>query len=172
MKICQHGVLYRIKIQCEADTCAPRFTLDCRGAYGISKLYHTELDGNIYIFIYIHMCIHIHITWYIFYSYTYVCTCRLHCTGLYNGEQHVWLGELCYDFVLLRWHLRTKTQYWRYIYMAICCIFFTLAPRVEWHNNLWALNTSPPRNRSTFLPATRYRITLHSYGIMLCYIIS
>ena len=34
------------------------------------------------------------------------------------------------------------------------CFFFlliTLKPRVEWYNNLWALHTSPHRNRPTFL---------------------
>ena len=29
--------------------------------------------------------------------------------------------------------------------------FITLEPRVEWYTSLWALNTSPPRNRFTFL---------------------
>ena len=29
--------------------------------------------------------------------------------------------------------------------------FITLDPRVEWYNHLWAWNTSPPRNRFTFL---------------------
>ena len=29
--------------------------------------------------------------------------------------------------------------------------FIPLKPRVEWYKSLWALNTSPPRNRCTFL---------------------
>ena len=37
-----------------------------------------------------------------------------------------------------------------YSLLFFFCI--TLEPRVEWYTSPWALNTSPPRNRLTFLP--------------------
>ena len=33
--------------------------------------------------------------------------------------------------------------------------FFFFEPRIEWYRRRWALNTSPPRNRLTFLRSSR-----------------
>ena len=40
--------------------------------------------------------------------------------------------------------------------------FITLQPRVEWYTSLWALNTSPPRNRFPFLRSSCSEIEIYT----------
>ena len=45
--------------------------------------------------------------------------------------------------------------------------FIALKSRVEWYKNLRALNTSPPRNRFTFLPSSCSQTLWAQVGLVL-----
>ena len=81
----------------------------------------------LYVSIYIYVYIYTHIYVYI---YIYIC---------------IYIYMYVYPHIMPGVEVRRQPSFF---------FFIILKPRVEWYKSIWALNTSPPRNRCTFLPSS------------------
>ena len=99
----------------------------------------------VYIYIYIYVCVCTYISIFVYiYSYIYI--------HIYiHIHTYIYMCIYIYIYMYIHIYSGTRGDVPRLQQSRVTFFFFfiTLKPRVKWYKSLWALNTSPPRNRCT-----------------------